>query len=67
MISILNSVFTFVFYMMRGIKLDHTYIYFRELLNQLNLLYKYRMSIYACLMTQKKPPVKLRISSHNFL
>jgi hypothetical protein len=30
------------------------------------LLYKYRMSIYAYLMTQKKSPKKLKISSHNF-
>jgi hypothetical protein len=53
MISILNYVFTVVFYPMRCTKLDHTCIYFKEFLNQLNLLYKYRMSIYACLMTQK--------------
>jgi hypothetical protein len=46
MISILNSVFTVVFS-----KLDHTCICFREFLNQFNLLYKYRRSIYACLMT----------------
>jgi hypothetical protein len=35
------------------IKLDHTCIYFKKI-NKLNLLYKYRMSIYVCLMTQKK-------------
>jgi hypothetical protein len=67
MIFILNSVFTVVFYPTRWAKIDHTCIYFEEFLNQLNLLYKYRMSIYAYLMTQKKPPVKLKISSRNFL
>jgi hypothetical protein len=67
MISILNSVFTVVFYPLRWTKLDHTCICFEEFLNQLNLLYKYRVSIYACLMIQKKSSGKLKISSHNFL
>jgi hypothetical protein len=40
MISILNSVFTIVFYPMRWTKLDHTCICFEEFLNQLNFLYK---------------------------
>jgi hypothetical protein len=40
---------------------------FEEFLNQLNLLYKYRMNIYVYLMTQKKPPKKLKIFSCNFL
>jgi hypothetical protein len=39
MISILNSIFTVVFYTMRWTKLDLTCIYFEEFLNQLNLLY----------------------------
>jgi hypothetical protein len=51
MISILNSVFTVVFYPMRWTKLDHTRIYFKEFLNQLNLLNKSKMVIYACLMS----------------
>jgi hypothetical protein len=42
-----------MFYPTRSTKLDHTYIYFKDFLNQLNSLYKYRMSIYACLMTKK--------------
>jgi hypothetical protein len=67
MISILNSVFTIVFYPTRWTKLDPTCICFEEFLNQLNLLYKYRMSIYACLMTQKKSLGKLKIFSRNFL
>jgi hypothetical protein len=50
MISILNSIFTVVFYAMRWTKLDHTYKYFEEILNQLNLLYKYRMNIYICML-----------------
>jgi hypothetical protein len=45
MISILNFIFTGVSYPMRWTKLDHPCIYFEEFLNQLNLLYKYRMSI----------------------
>jgi hypothetical protein len=53
MVPILNFIFNIVLYAMRWIKLDHTFIYFEEFLNQLNLLYKYRMNIYACLMTQK--------------
>jgi hypothetical protein len=36
---ILNSVFTVVFYTMRWIKQDLGCIYFKEFLNQLNLLY----------------------------
>jgi hypothetical protein len=48
-------------------KLDYTCVCFEEFLNQLNLLYKYRMSIYAYLMIQKKPQWKLKISRHNFL
>jgi hypothetical protein len=40
-ISILNSIFTVVFYVTRWTKQDHTYIYFEEFLNQLNLLYIY--------------------------
>jgi hypothetical protein len=39
MISILNSVFTIIFYMTRWTKLDLTCICFKELLNQLNLFY----------------------------
>jgi hypothetical protein len=42
-----------VFYLTRWTKLDHTCICFKEFLNELNLLYKYRMNIYACLMIQK--------------
>jgi hypothetical protein len=53
MMPISNSVFIVVFYPMRWTKLDHTCIYFEEFLNQFNLLYKYRMSIYVCLMTRK--------------
>jgi hypothetical protein len=67
MISILSYVFTVVFYPTRWIKLDHTCIYFKEFLNKLNLLYKYRMNIYACLMTRKKPLEKLKVFHHNFL
>jgi hypothetical protein len=67
MISILNSIFIVVLYLMRWIKLDNTCICFKEFLHQLNWLYKYSMSIYACLMIQKKPPEKLKISSHDFL
>jgi hypothetical protein len=48
-------------------KLDYTCVCFEEFLNQLNLLYKYRMSIYAYLMIRKKPQWKLKISRHNFL
>jgi hypothetical protein len=44
MISILNSVFTGVFYVTRWTKYDHICIYFKEILNQLNLFY-----IYICL------------------
>jgi hypothetical protein len=47
MISILNSVFTIVFYATRWIKQDHIYICFEEILNQLNLFY-----IYICLYLQ---------------
>jgi hypothetical protein len=39
MIFILNSVFTVVFYATRQIKQDHICIYFKESINQLNLLY----------------------------
>jgi hypothetical protein len=39
MISILNSIFTVVFYAMRWTKHDHICIYFEEILDQLNLLY----------------------------
>jgi hypothetical protein len=39
MISILNSVFTIVFYAKRWIKQDLICICFEEFLNQLNLLY----------------------------
>jgi hypothetical protein len=39
MISILDYVFTVVFYMMRWIKLDIICICFEEFMNQLNLLY----------------------------
>jgi hypothetical protein len=38
-ISILNSVFTVVFYTIRWTKQDHICIYFEEILNQLNVLY----------------------------
>jgi hypothetical protein len=47
MISILNFIFSVVFYAMRT-KLDSTYIYFEEFLNQLNLFY-----IYICLYLQQ--------------
>jgi hypothetical protein len=67
MISILNSISIVMFYPTRWTKLNHTCIYFKEFLNQLNLFYKYRMSIYACLMIQKKPTGKLIVSSCNFL
>jgi hypothetical protein len=67
MISILNFVFTIVFYPMRWTKLYHTCICFEEFLNQLTFDYKYRMNIYAWLMTQKKPLGKLKISSRHFL
>jgi hypothetical protein len=67
MVPILNFNFNIVLYAMRWIKLDHTCIYFEEFFNQLNLLYKYRMNIYACLMIQKKPSGKLKISRRNFL
>jgi hypothetical protein len=60
MISILNFIFTVVFYPTRGTKLDHTCIYFKEFLNRLNLLYKYRIIIYVFLMTQKNPIGKLK-------
>jgi hypothetical protein len=66
MISILISDFTVMLYPTRWIKLDHSYICFKEFLNQLNLLYKYRMNIYACLITWKKPLEKLKISNRNF-
>jgi hypothetical protein len=66
MISILNYIFTVVFYPVRWTKLDYTCICFEEFLNQLNLLYKYRMIIYACLM-QKKLSEKLKVSGRNFL
>jgi hypothetical protein len=39
MISILNSIFTGVFYVTRRTKLDSTCICFKEFINQLNLLY----------------------------
>jgi hypothetical protein len=39
MISILNSIFTIVFYVMRLTKQDLLCIFFEESLNQLNLLY----------------------------
>jgi hypothetical protein len=39
MISILNSIFSIVFYVMRLIKQDLLCIFFEESLNQLNLLY----------------------------
>jgi hypothetical protein len=47
MISILNSVFTVMFYVARWSKLDLTCICFKEFLNQLNLLY-----IYICNRTK---------------
>jgi hypothetical protein len=47
MISILNYIFTVVLYVMRRIKHDHICICFKEILNQLNLLY-----IYKCLYLQ---------------
>jgi hypothetical protein len=53
-IFILNSVFiTIVFFTTRWNKLDHACLCFEEFLNQLNLLYKYRISIYVWLITQK--------------
>jgi hypothetical protein len=39
MMSILNSIFTIAFYVMRWAKLDLTYICFEEFLNQFNLPY----------------------------
>jgi hypothetical protein len=59
MISKLNFIFIIVFYSMRKIKLEHTCIYFEEFLNQLNLLYEYRMDIYTCLITRKKNSRKI--------
>jgi hypothetical protein len=47
MIFILNYVFIVVFYVMSRTKKDFTCIYFKEFLNQLNLLY-----IYICLYLQ---------------
>jgi hypothetical protein len=47
MISILNFVFIVVFYATRWTKQDHICICFKEILNQLNLLY-----IYICLYLQ---------------
>jgi hypothetical protein len=47
MISILNSIFTIVFYVMRLTKQDLLCIFFEESLNQLNLLY-----IWICLYLQ---------------
>jgi hypothetical protein len=47
MIYILNVVFTVVLYVTRWTKQDPTYIYFKEFLNQSNLLY-----IYICLYLQ---------------
>jgi hypothetical protein len=47
MVSILNYIFTIMFYTMRWVKQDHIYICFEEILNQLNLLY-----IYICLYLQ---------------
>jgi hypothetical protein len=47
MISILNSIFTIVFYVMRLTKQDLLCIFFEEFLNQLNLLY-----IWICLYLQ---------------
>jgi hypothetical protein len=67
MIFILNSIFTVVMCPIRWIKLDHTCIFFEEILNQLKLLHKYRMIIIVCLMTRKKPLEKLKISDRNFL
>jgi hypothetical protein len=48
MISILNYVFTVVSYVTRRIKLNTVCIYFKEFINQLNLLY-----IYICLYLQQ--------------
>jgi hypothetical protein len=48
MIFILNYVFTIVFYTTRWTKLDLICICFKELLNQLNLLY-----IFICLYLQQ--------------
>jgi hypothetical protein len=39
--SILNFIFTIMFYTMRLTKQDLSYIYFEEFLNQLNLIYFY--------------------------
>jgi hypothetical protein len=47
MISILNFIFTVVFYVTKWTKHDHICICFEEILNQLNLLY-----IYICLYLQ---------------
>jgi hypothetical protein len=47
MISILNSIFTIVSYVTRWTKLDTACIYFKEFVNQLNLLY-----ICVCLYLQ---------------
>jgi hypothetical protein len=65
-VSILNFIFTVVFYPTRLTKLDNTYICFDEFLNQFNLFYKYRMIIYACFM-KKKPLGKLKVFNRNLL
>jgi hypothetical protein len=49
MISIINFIFTIIFYKTRWIKQDITCIYFKEFLNYLNLLY-----IYICLYLQQR-------------
>jgi hypothetical protein len=50
MTSILNSIFTVVFYVTRWTKLDTAFICFEEFINQLNLLY---ISIYLYLQKDK--------------
>jgi hypothetical protein len=52
MISILNSIFIIMFYMRRQIKLDLTYIYFKEFINQLNLHYIIFTYDYICNRTR---------------
>jgi hypothetical protein len=58
MVSILNSVFIVMFYMMRRPNLDPTCICFKEFLNQLNLLY-----IYICLYLQWKKDIRVTRSN----
>jgi hypothetical protein len=62
MISILNSVFTIMFYVVRWTKLDTAYICFEEFVNQLNLLY-----IYICLYLQHDKSYETYELSHGLI